>query len=69
MYKCFAYIFHFMPGVHRGQKKMSDPQKLELWVVVGLMMWVLKLKHGILSKQQTLVTIKPSVLRIPFLRD
>lgn len=34
MYKCFAYIFHFMPGVHRGQKKMSDPQKLELWVVV-----------------------------------
>lgn len=43
-------------GTHRGQRRVSDPLELELWVIVSQPMWVLGSKLKSLEEQQVLLT-------------
>jgi hypothetical protein len=52
----------YMPGDHRGQKKVFQPQKLELQMVVKYF-WVLK--QDPLQEQQVILVAKPFVLPLP----
>lgn len=37
---CVGFV-HVRAGVHRGQKRASDPLELELWGIVNCPTWVL----------------------------